>query len=49
MKVNISDIENTLAAKKSSLTKFLTLANNHFNIGDFDIYEEINEHMKKLL
>lgn len=49
IKINISDIENALAAKRSSLKTFLYLADNHFGISNSDVYEEINEHMIKLL
>lgn len=49
MKININDIENALASKKSSLNTFLALADSHFKINSTDVYEEINEHMKRLL
>lgn len=49
MKININDIENALASKKSSLKTFLELADSHFKVIPNDVYEEINEHMKKLL
>jgi len=49
MKININDVENALKAKNSSLRSFLALADSHFKIGEIDVYEEINEHMKKLI
>jgi len=49
MKININDIENKLMAIKSSLHKFIELADNHFKIKDTGVYMDINIHMRKLL